>query len=286
MLRLRIAIAALIIACLAGIVAAQSSTPSPTPTATPTPSATLVPGSIEIFAPEVLATYPHDPTAYTQGLLLHDGYLYESTGQRGKSDVRQVELETGEVLQQTAMSDIYFGEGLALVDDRLIQITWQEQHAFVYDLETLTPTGLFTYEGEGWGLCYDDDVLWMSDGSATLTQRDPATFEIIDQIDVTAQGNPVTKLNELECVGDMIYANIYLQDVIVLIDKATGVVTGAVDASNLLTADERSALFSDEVLNGIAYNAEDEVFYITGKHWPTLFEVRFISVGVIPPPTG
>jgi glutaminyl-peptide cyclotransferase len=282
MMRLRLAAIFLFLVCLAGIVAAQA--PTPTPAAAPT--ATVIPGSIEVFAPEVLATYPHDPTAYTQGLLLHEGYLYESTGQRGQSDVRQVEIETGAIVQQTALSDSYFGEGLALVDDRLFQITWQEEQAFIYDLETLTPIGLFTYEGEGWGLCYDGEVLWMSDGSATLTRRDPVTFEVIDQIDVTAQGSPVDNLNELECVGDVIYANVYFQDVIVRIDKTTGEITGAIDASQLLTPEARDALFSGEVLNGIAYDADEDVFYITGKHWPTLFEVRFVSVGIIPPPAG
>lgn len=286
MMRQRIALFVFFLACLAGAAVAQSSTPSPTPAATPTPSAALAPGSIEILAPEVLAIYPHDPTAYTQGLLLHDGYLYESTGQRGQSDVRRVELATGEVLQQTAMSDRYFGEGLALVDDRLIQLTWQEEQAFIYDLETLVPIGLFNYEGEGWGLCYDGEALWMSDGSATLTRRDPDTFAALDQLEITAQGRPVANLNELECVGDLIYANIYLQDVIVIIDKATGAVTGAVDASNLLAPEEYDALLSGEVLNGIAYNAEDDTFYITGKHWPKLFEVRFVSIGSIPPPAG
>ncbi len=232
---------------------------------------------VKLLEPEVLSVRPHDTTAYTQGLLLHDGYLYESTGRHGASTLRKVDPQTGEVLQMIRVPDEYFAEGLALVDDRLIQLTWQSEVAFIYDRETFEQIGTYTYEGEGWGLCTDGRYLYMSDGTPFLDVRDPQTFELIFSGLVTVQGSLVERLNELECVGDYIYANIWQTDYIVQINKYNGVVVAVIDASNLLTEEERAQFDEQEVLNGIAYLPETDTFLITGKHWPKMYEVRFVE---------
>lgn len=262
-----------LIVCMALAFALAACGGSATTTAPP-PSPT--PERVQYLVPDVLASFPHDETAFTQGLLLHEGSFYESTGQYGASNVRQVNPQTGDVLRQTDLSSAYFGEGLALVDDRLIQITWREGEAFVYSLETLEVIGVFEYEGEGWGLCYDGQILYMSDGSATIFQRDPISFEITGQMPVTLEGEPVERINELECVGDSIYANVWLTDTILRIDKATGDVRAVIDASALLDPAMRTAMSSNAVLNGIAYNADNDTFFVTGKWWPLMFEVRFV----------
>ncbi len=229
------------------------------------------------LVPEVINRYPHDADAFTQGLLLHAGEFYESTGLYGESDLRRVEPTTGEVLQITDVPEEFFAEGLALVNDRLIQITWRENTAFVYDRETFEQIDSYTYEGEGWGLCYDGDSLYMSDGSPTITRRDPQTFEVLDTFSVTVEGTPVEELNELECVSDQIYANVWQSDLIVRFDTSNGIVNAVINAAGLLTPEERATAENIDVLNGIAYNTEDDTFYITGKLWPTLFEVRFVE---------
>jgi glutaminyl-peptide cyclotransferase len=188
-----------------------------------------------------------------------------------------VNPETGEVIRQIDVPNV-FGEGLALVDARLIELTWTEGTAFVYDVTTFEALGSFTYEGEGWGLCYDGERLVMSDGSANLLFRDPDTFELIGQVPVTYLDQPVVNLNELECVGGDVYANVWLTDTIMRIDATTGNVTGFIDASGLLTEEERNAAGHNGVLNGIAYVPEEDVFFITGKLWPHLFEVRFVPI--------
>lgn len=221
---------------------------------------------------ELRRTLPHDPSGYTQGLLIHDGVFFESTGQYGESDVRQVDIATGEVLLRHALADEYFGEGIALVGDKLIQLTWKAGLAFVYDAATLVPEGTFAYEGEGWGLCYDGRSLFMSDGSGTLQRRDPATFELLDLIEVTRSGFSVRNLNELECVGDHIYANIYMRDEIVRVDKSTGEVTGQLDAFALSISSGRPA-DAGAVFNGIAYDDATGTFYVTGKLWSSMFEI-------------
>ncbi|MBZ0285577.1 MAG: glutaminyl-peptide cyclotransferase [Anaerolineae bacterium] len=237
--------------------------------------------TLELLVPEVISVRPHDTSSYTQGLLLYNGYLYESAGQEGESDVRKVDPLTGEVLQKAELNAEIFAEGLALVDDQLIQLTWKNGYAFVYDRETFDYLKAFQYFGEGWGLCYDGGSLWMSNGSSNLYMLDPETFGQQQIRRVTLLGLPIDALNELECVGDAIYANIYLTDRIVRIDKATGNVTGVIDAAGLLTPEESALLSSGEVLNGIAYDAENDTFLITGKHWPKLFEVRFTPVSAL-----
>lgn len=259
---------------------AQTTTPNPAPETTETPQ------PVEFLQTEVLNAYPHDSASFTQGLVFHNGFLYESAGQYGDSDLRQVNIESSEVLQQTEVEAAYFAEGLALVDDRLIQITWKEETAFIYDLETFEPVGTFDYTGEGWGLCYDGEVIWMSNGTDILTARDPETFEVVREVPVTFEeyrlsqmvtedGRALSEINELECVDGSVYANVWFTDYILQIDTETGAVTSIVGASDLLTAEERAALPSGAVLNGIAYNDETETFLLTGKYWPKLFEVQF-----------
>ncbi len=235
--------------------------------APPTPG---VPVALDVH---VLKSYPHDPEAFTQGLLLHNGTLYESTGRYGVSDLRAVERDTGRVLRSTRLSTMYFGEGLALVGERLIQLTWVEHVAFEYDLSTFRAVGKLTYTTEGWGLCYDGSRLVMSDGSDTLYFRDPVTFAVTGRISVTLNGRPRTSLNELECVGEAVFANIWQTDTIAKIDPLTGVVIAIINASGLLTPAERAHA---DVLNGIAYDASRGTFLITGKLWPKLFEVQFV----------
>ncbi len=234
-------------------------------------------GEVLLLEPEVLNVYPHDAGAFTQGLLFYDGYLYESTGRYGESSLRMVDPANGEVLREVEVPQAYFAEGLALVGDTLVQLTWKSGVAFLYDRESFEHRGQFQYEGEGWGLCTDGRYLYMSDGSSFLDVRDAETFELIFSGLVTLQGAPVKNINELECVGDYIYANVWKTDYILQIDKTNGVVVAVIDASNLLTDDERAALDGQEVLNGIAYLPEAQTFWLTGKHWPHIYEVRFVE---------
>ncbi len=250
------------------------------------------PGTVERLGIEILAEHPHDPEAHTQGLLFHQGHLYESEGKdyapfgSGSSDLRsslrRVDPETGEVLQRADRSDLW-AEGLARVEDRLVQISYLARRATYYDLDSFEELAAVDYEiEEGWGLCHDAprDRLLMSDGSARLYLRQPETFAPMGSLTVTLEGQPLTKLNELECVGDHVYANLFpdinrpeLEDQIARIDIASGQVTGLIDAGGLLTLEEQVE-FEVSELNGIAHDAARDVFYLTGKHWPKLFEVR------------
>lgn len=224
--------------------------------------------------PTVLRELPHDPEGSTQGLLLHDGRFYESTGQYGESTLREVDVESGRVIRQVELPSEYFGEGLARVGNELIQLTWQEGVAFVYDLTTFEIVRTIEYEGQGWGLCHDGESLFMSNGSAILHRRDPVTFEILESREVTLEGEPLRNLNELECVADEIYANVYQSDRIVRIDKRTGEVLADIDASGLEPTAGRPRN-ARAVLNGIAFEPGSETFYVTGKLWPSMFQVRF-----------
>ena len=226
---------------------------------------------------ELRRTLPHDPEAYTQGLLIHNGVFYESTGQYGRSDVRQVDIVTGQVLRSHALGDEHFGEGLARVGERLVQLTWKAGLAFVYDAATLAPVDTLEYEGEGWGLCHDGQSLFMSDGSGVLQRRDPETFDLVERIRVTRNGFSVRNLNELECVGDHVYANIYMANEIVRIDKVSGEVTGVLDAFSLSVYGGRPA-DAGAVFNGIAYDSAAGTFHVTGKLWSNMFEIT-ISEG-------
>ena len=226
---------------------------------------------------EVLNVFPHDPNAFTQGLLFHDGRLYESTGLNGRSSLREVDLATGNVIRQLPVDDAYFAEGLARVGNDLIQLTWRSGKAFRYDMATFNLLETYTYDTEGWGLCYNGTSLIMSDGSNTLYERDATNFELIKTHAVTLNGEAVRNLNELECVGAFVYANVWQTDTIVKIDASSGRVVAEIDASGLLPAQARAGLDPNAVLNGIAYNPESETFYITGKLWPSMFEVRFVK---------
>ncbi len=222
---------------------------------------------------EILGTFPHDPAAYTQGLLFHDGQLFESTGRYGESSVRRVDVPTGEVQARVAVDSALFGEGLARVGSELVQLTWKAGRALVYDIETFDTVREFTYEGDGWGLCYDGASLWMSDGSSALERRNPRTFAVLETVEVIRAGTPQRRLNELECVDDWVYANVYQTDIIVRIDKATGEVLGEIDLSNVPLSARRPG-DPEAVLNGIAYVPETGVFLVTGKLWPNLLALR------------
>ena len=211
--------------------------------------------------------------AFTQGLIRRDGLLYESTGLVGQSSLRKVDLTTGTVARQVAVPGPYFAEGLADVGNRLFQLTWQHGRVFVYDKNTFNRVGELGYEGEGWGLCHDGRTLVMSNGSDALTVRSPDTFAVVRTVKVTQAGRPLDRLNELECVGSDVYANVWTTDTIVRIDMKSGQVNATMDASGLLTPAERQGT---DVLNGIAYDPADRTFLVTGKLWPKLFRVRFV----------
>jgi glutaminyl-peptide cyclotransferase len=222
----------------------------------------------------IVARYPHDPAAFTQGLVWHDGWLLESTGLYGASSVRRVEPATGRVEQQAALPGHLFGEGLARVGDRLVQLTWREGVARVLDLASLEVVSEHRYAGEGWGLCFDGLHLVMSDGSDRLTLRDPGTFAEVGSLPVTLDGAPLTRLNELECADGWVYANVWGSDWIARIEPGSGIVRAVADASSLLSETERAGA---DVLNGIAFDPQRRLFLVTGKLWPALFAVELME---------
>ncbi len=218
--------------------------------------------------------YPHDRDAYTQGLEFVDGDLFESTGLNGRSSIRKVQLETGRVLQRRDVPQEHFGEGITIWQSRLIELTWQSQVAFVYDRGSFEPRGSFTYTGEGWGLTHDETSLIMSDGTAELRFLDPTTFKERRRVSVTDAGRPVSRLNELEYVNGQVFANVWTTDRIARIDPQTGRVLGWIELAGLLAAKDR--VNGDAVLNGIAYDAKGARLFVTGKLWPTLFEIKIV----------
>ena len=222
----------------------------------------------------VIRVYPHDKNAFTQGLIFLEGYLYESTGLQGRSSVRKVELETGRVLQEYSLPSIYFGEGLTNWGFDLLQLTWKMQTGFVYDRATFRVKRRFSYSGEGWGLTTDGTRLIMSDGTAVLRFLDPTSLEETDRLPVHDGGQPITNLNELEFVHGEIYANVWQTDRIARISPRTGEVIGWINLHGLLSPDE---VASSNVLNGIAYDAQSDRLFITGKLWPRLFEIKVTS---------
>lgn len=223
---------------------------------------------------QLVRSYPHDPQAFTQGLVFVEGVLYESTGLNGRSGIRKVKLETGEVLQVQPLESRFFGEGIAVVGDRIIQLTWQSGVGFVYDRASFQRQRTFTYAGEGWGLTYDGRRLIMSDGTATLRFLDPQTLKETGRVEVRDAGRPVPQLNELEVVKGEILANVWQTERIVRISPKTGEVLGWIDMRGLLTPSEASRV---DVMNGIAYDAKNDRLFVTGKYWPKLFEIRLIS---------
>ncbi len=219
---------------------------------------------------EVVAEFPHDVEAFTQGLAIVDGQLYEGTGQYGRSELRKVDLETGRVLQRVPLDRRYFGEGIAIWGDRIIQLTWKAGLAIVYDKETLKPLGTFRYEGEGWGLTHDGEHLIISDGSSTLRFLDPKTFKVVRRLPVTNNRRRVTRLNELEYVNGDIWANVWMEDYLVRINPENGEVVSTVDLRGLMPRRPHE----QAVLNGIAYDDKSGRLFVTGKLWPTLFEIK------------
>lgn len=227
------------------------------------------------FLYEVVATYPHDETAFTQGLEFHQGSLFETTGQRGQSRVREVDLETGKSIREHALRYDLFGEGMTIFGDELVQLTYQSGIGIFYDLATFQEKRRFNYEGEGWGLTNDGTHLIMSNGTSILTFLDPKIGKPLRQIEVKRFGKPVANLNELEYVDGVILANIWQQDIIARINPKSGEVLGYIDLRDIRT--KQSPLGSRaEVLNGIAYDREQKRLFVTGKLWTKLFEIKLI----------
>ncbi|QDV38418.1 glutaminyl-peptide cyclotransferase [Tautonia plasticadhaerens] len=234
------------------------------------------PTSIPVLGYEVVAAFPHDPDAFTQGLAISGGRLFEGTGLYGSSRLREVDLRTGDVLREAALPDSAFGEGIAVVGDRIVQLTWRGGIGYVYERDTFQHVDSFRYEGEGWGLAFDGTRLILSDGTPTLRFLDPTTFEVVRTVRVVADGSPVDLLNELEFIDGEVYANVWKTDRIARIDPETGRVTAWVDLSGLRPP---GAVGPEAVLNGIAHDPDSDRLFVTGKNWPGLFEIELVSPG-------
>jgi glutamine cyclotransferase len=234
--------------------------------------APAAPAPAPTFGYEIVSVYPHDPSAFTQGLIFREGFLFESTGLNGESSLRKVRLETGEVIQRLAIAPQHFAEGLTDVGTSLVQLTWQSNVGFVYDLSTFRMQRTFEYPGEGWGLTRDEARLIMSDGTSSLRFLDPETLRETGRLTVTDGLQPVANLNELEMVKGELFANVWQTDQVVIISPQTGRVTGRVDLAGLLPPADRMPPV--DVLNGIAYDAERDRLFVTGKRWPRLFQIR------------
>lgn len=230
--------------------------------------------SIPIYGYKVVHTYPHDTSAYTEGLFYLDGYLYESTGTEGESTIRKMDLATGKVLQKVDLPPPDYGEGIVAWKNKLIQLTWQSQRGYVYDLHSFKRLSSFTYPGEGWALTADSRRIYMSDGTATIRVLDPETLKQVDKIEVTAMGRPLINLNELEWVKGQLYANVWLTQNIVQIDPASGKVVGVINLTGLAPDPQTLTDASNDVLNGIAYDAKHDRLFVTGKRWPSIFEIK------------
>lgn len=230
---------------------------------------------IPVRSVKVLKTYPHDPQAFTQGLEYFDGFLYESTGEKGQSSLRRVDLESGKVLQKTDLGPEYFGEGLTIFRGKIYQLTWLSKIGFVYDLKTFRKLRDFHYYGEGWGLAHDESKLILSDGTNTLRYIDPESFAVVRTVEVYAGKEAVTNLNELECIGNDIYSNVWHANRIARIDGRTGQVRDWIDLSALAAQEQKEP---EGVLNGIAFDPARRRFFVTGKNWAHLFEVQIEGI--------
>lgn len=233
------------------------------------------PANPVLYSYEIINIYPHDPEAFTQGLIYLNGFFYESTGLYGRSTLRQVNPVDGIIIKQINLSSDYFAEGITSYNSRIIQLTWRENCGFVYDLQSFTVQETFSYQTEGWGLTYDGEFLIMSDGSSVLTFLDPKTFIPVRQVQVKANNRPLQNINELEHVKGKIYANVWLTDYIVIIDPETGQVTGRIDLTGLLDPTSHPGR-SVDVLNGIAYDEGLDRLFVTGKFWPKIFEIKLL----------
>jgi glutaminyl-peptide cyclotransferase len=232
-------------------------------------------GPIPEYGYQVVHTYPHDPSAFTEGLFYLNGFLYEGTGLEGESDIRKVKLETGEVVQRKTIPPEYFGEGIIAWKDKLVEMTYKAEKGWIYDLNTFEQKGEFHYPGEGWALTTDGKRLIMDDGTPQLRFWDPETLQETGRLTVTADGQPVANLNELEWVKGEIYANIWQTDRIARIDPTTGKVVGWIDLTGILSPEDHTD--GIDVLNGIAYDAKGDRLFVTGKKWPKLFEIKLVK---------
>jgi len=230
----------------------------------------------ERWTTQIVHEYPHNTSSFTQGLEFLGSQLIEGTGQFGQSVLGFVKVESGEMTGPVKLDQTYFGEGVTVLKNNIYQLTWQQQKCFVYDAKNLTKKKDLLYTGEGWGICNNDTVLIMSDGSERLTYRNPETFEILKTIEVYSNIGPVKNLNELEYVNGLIYANVWMTNKVAVIDPITGKVVAEIDASNLVQLGKGSG----DVLNGIAYRKESATYFMTGKYWPKLFEVNFVKPAV------
>lgn len=230
--------------------------------------------STPVYGYKIINIYPHDRDAFTQGLVFIDGKLYESTGLKGRSELRELDIKTGNVIMSYKLASKYFGEGIAAVNTKIVQLTWRSQTGFVYNTSDLKPIGRFNYKGEGWGITFDGKHLIISNGTATLRFLDPHTYETVGELQVYDKNGDVGKLNELEYVEGEIFANIWGKERIARIDPKTGSVTGWIELPGLLTREDRKKRV--DVLNGIAYDSDNKKLYVTGKLWPKLFEIEVV----------
>lgn len=255
------------------------------PEAQPTDAFPAVPDPlVQNLGYEVLNTYPHDPACYTQGLLINEGLFYESCGLYGQSSLRKVDPASGEVLAESKLEDTYFAEGLVLLEGKLYQLTWRENTGFIYDAKSLELLGTFHYQTQGWGLTTDGSSLILSDGSNTLYWLDPGTMQVVRQVNVSYQQQSVEYLNELEYINGIIFANIYLTDTIAAINPEDGSVVSLIDLTGLRPEQNRDV--QGEVLNGIAYDSATGKLYVTGKNWPSLYEIRLLPQAEPTPTTA
>ena len=261
----------------AGLLTACGNSPARARKTAKSNAATTLPSEPKYYTYRVKAAYPHSPKAYTQGLLWHEGELWEGTGLHGESVVQTLDLQTGRSRGLVRLPRAEFGEGIAILGDELFQLTWQSNTAHVYRIteEGLKKIRDHRYAGEGWGLTSDGKKLYMTDGSANLYTLDPATFRREGHVTVTWRGEPVSYLNELEWIDGRIWANVYTTDQLVIIDPATGRVEGVVDLTGLLPDEERTP--TTDVLNGIAWDADAKRLFVTGKNWSKLFEIEIIE---------
>jgi len=236
------------------------------------PPATRTVAEATVVQARTVQKLPHDPTAFTQGLVVHEGAFLESTGQNGLSSLRRVHVLTGKVLASTRLGDEYFGEGMTVLNGKAYVLTWLTQRGFVYDVAALTQEDQFVYMGEGWGLTTDGKVLYMSNGTSVISVRDPGDFHLLSTIQVTRNGAPQSALNELEWIDGEIWANVWKTDEIVRIDPRTGAVTTVVDCSGIYPRADRTP--QSDVLNGIAFDSTKKAIYVTGKNWPHVFQIE------------
>jgi len=248
----------------------RSDSKAPANQANANQSSASAPAKLDTY--EIVNSYPHDPQAFLQGLVWYDNGFYEGTGLEGRSTLRRVEFPSGKVVKSISLAPDLFGEGVALVGDRLVQLTWKAHRGFVYDRDSFKRLREFNYDTEGWGITYDGKNLVMSDGSSTLFYLDPETFQTVRRLNVTWNGRPQDQLNELEYIEGEIWANVWQEDFILRIDPETGRVKSYLDMKNLFPPQLRNG--SEDVLNGIAYDPQTRRIFISGKLWPRLFEIR------------